>query len=1000
MDILGVGNQRFAELSSQITQDAIDSNNAVAQSAIAASEQKAATARGRAQGLADLTKAIGSFGEMQQREAQRRLQQIQSRQEQLDKVETAQASMEIEQLVANAPGYVKSKSSQAFESELHNRLGKYPHISPENAQKLFKVGYEGLGQVNKQIFDDVQQYTDEMNDLVMSQRKADLDIKISGITSRIKSSRGDTSQLFQKYDEEIKSFFNNPENAGLNPLQIASLQAHAMDKLAKASIVSQETRAMAEERAASANRFVNLYQQEYPKYANNPELWQARAYQIAQETGFPYEQALKISDPLQAQRIARDEMQTRRDINNLKQQRYINEANEIDHSNQAIGFVALNYLTDAEFATRIDNDWRYKDLIFYQAGKRVAEQLQDYRQVRQNSTVKLDSLAKSLSSWQSATNSYIMSNGEKGDIGNIINQFIDHHAATQPEVADRLMQLKESQPAPIDDPSWSPEQREMAKQAWEQWRQEGAKAIQRQMQVIESELEAKASALAPYGLADVDPNNPSNVEAMREAYRESQARIKELTRATPQGGVPQGANGNFNQGEPVSFYKAKNNIGNEMILPFRPGTKNVSIGHGWGPTGSPRHGRNRNHGGLDIAAPMGTPVISPVDGEVVTVMTLPNLGKFVDIKDNETGRIHRFAHASSINVQKGQKIGRGDEFMKVGSTGRSTGPHLHWELRSAVGGRFENTLDIETLATEFNDPRRVRKPRGDTSSYYSDPLNPYQTELDQVDPYDDIAISARALPLHNRYSVQDGTLYHKGDPVATTESAFTQSSPQKRSFQRYDKTGFNAERDNKPGNNYGYATLARNPNWSKKLNEVATRLGVPGVWLADVISFESGFRPSVDNGYDDDGDGHGYVGLIQFGAAAARDLGTTPQELKQMNFEEQMEYVYKYLNLPWFRGKLNTAGHVLAAVFGGPGLVNKLNNDSARAFRTGDINITFGNYLKRLGKDVGRQYNIPGLTNRASRMGSVIHERYHEGCPTCNAIAESGTEIYPHEAQR
>jgi hypothetical protein len=278
-------------------------------------------------------------------------------------------------------------------------------------------------------------------------------------------------------------------------------------------------------------------------------------------------------------------------------------------------------------------------------------------------------------------------------------------------------------------------------------------------------------------------------------------------------------------------------------------------------------------------------------------------------------------------------------------------------------------------------------------------LNAYQTDLDQQDTYQQYAIPARALPLDERYSVSDGKLHKEGQPIAKTSVAFNHSNPQRRSFQSYDKTGFNPEVHNNPNNNHGYAILARNPNWNKKLNEVATRLGIPAVWLADVISFESGFSPEIDNGYDDDGDGHGYIGLIQFGAAAAKDVGTTPAALQRMEFEEQMEYVYKYLNLPWFRGRLKSVAHVLGAVFGGPGLLDKLDSNPQRAYRTGDININFGSYLKRLGENVGRQYQIPNLTSRANRMMATVHTRYHKDCPVCNSIAESGTQIYPHEAQ-
>ena len=63
------------------------------------------------------------------------------------------------------------------------------------------------------------------------------------------------------------------------------------------------------------------------------------------------------------------------------------------------------------------------------------------------------------------------------------------------------------------------------------------------------------------------------------------------------------------------------------------------------------------------------------------------------------------------------------------------------------------------------------------------------------------------------------------------------------------------------------------------------------MWLVDVIAFESGFNVRADNGYDPDGDGFGYLGLIQIGKEAAQDLGLTPAEIKRMDFNTYMERV-------------------------------------------------------------------------------------------------------------
>lgn len=95
---------------------------------------------------------------------------------------------------------------------------------------------------------------------------------------------------------------------------------------------------------------------------------------------------------------------------------------------------------------------------------------------------------------------------------------------------------------------------------------------------------------------------------------------------------------------------------------------------------SPITGRRVIHEGLDIAANTGTPIYATADGVVSTVVYSSSYGKTVKI-DHGYGYRTIFAHTSKILVKAGQRVERGDLIAKVGNTGRSTGPHLHYELR-------------------------------------------------------------------------------------------------------------------------------------------------------------------------------------------------------------------------------------------------------------------------------------------------------------------------------
>jgi murein DD-endopeptidase MepM/ murein hydrolase activator NlpD len=95
---------------------------------------------------------------------------------------------------------------------------------------------------------------------------------------------------------------------------------------------------------------------------------------------------------------------------------------------------------------------------------------------------------------------------------------------------------------------------------------------------------------------------------------------------------------------------------------------------------SPFSGKTSLHAGLDIAVAAGSPVFAPADGVVVFASYDESYGKLVSI-DYGYGVTTRFGHLSQIYVQAGQRVNKWDVVAAVGNTGRSTGPHLHYEIR-------------------------------------------------------------------------------------------------------------------------------------------------------------------------------------------------------------------------------------------------------------------------------------------------------------------------------
>jgi murein DD-endopeptidase MepM/ murein hydrolase activator NlpD len=100
--------------------------------------------------------------------------------------------------------------------------------------------------------------------------------------------------------------------------------------------------------------------------------------------------------------------------------------------------------------------------------------------------------------------------------------------------------------------------------------------------------------------------------------------------------------------------------------------------YGW--RRNPFTGQLSMHEGLDFSAPHGTPIRSAAGGVVRTAQTHRSYGNMVEI-DHGGGLMTRYAHAKTILVKEGEVVTRGQLIARVGSTGLSTGPHLHFEVR-------------------------------------------------------------------------------------------------------------------------------------------------------------------------------------------------------------------------------------------------------------------------------------------------------------------------------
>jgi murein DD-endopeptidase MepM/ murein hydrolase activator NlpD len=119
-----------------------------------------------------------------------------------------------------------------------------------------------------------------------------------------------------------------------------------------------------------------------------------------------------------------------------------------------------------------------------------------------------------------------------------------------------------------------------------------------------------------------------------------------------------------------------------VSVPSRSPLAAMTMTSGFGMRTHPVLGGRRNHKGIDLAAPIGTPVYAPADGLVARADWFSSYGNYIQIEHG--GELQtRYGHLSGFAVHAGERVHKGDLIGYVGTTGRSTGPHLHYEVRVA-----------------------------------------------------------------------------------------------------------------------------------------------------------------------------------------------------------------------------------------------------------------------------------------------------------------------------
>jgi murein DD-endopeptidase MepM/ murein hydrolase activator NlpD len=193
-------------------------------------------------------------------------------------------------------------------------------------------------------------------------------------------------------------------------------------------------------------------------------------------------------------------------------------------------------------------------------------------------------------------------------------------------------------------------------------------------------------------LSSVEDGMESKVRRMRGVITDLGLDMAQLEAATPRAGVggpfvpvklPANAGSFERQLYQINVTRAQVERLNRTLalVPYRkPVIGEVEFTSGFGVRSDPFLGRPAMHTGLDFRAAMGDPVRATANGKVSSSGWAGGYGRMVEI-DHGNGLSTRYGHLSQINVKVGDLIKIGQVIGEVGSTGRSTGPHLHYETR-------------------------------------------------------------------------------------------------------------------------------------------------------------------------------------------------------------------------------------------------------------------------------------------------------------------------------
>jgi murein DD-endopeptidase MepM/ murein hydrolase activator NlpD len=152
----------------------------------------------------------------------------------------------------------------------------------------------------------------------------------------------------------------------------------------------------------------------------------------------------------------------------------------------------------------------------------------------------------------------------------------------------------------------------------------------------------------------------------------------------------------------------------EVAIPSINPVEAMRFSSSYGYRTDPFQGRRKNHKGVDIPGPIGTPIYATADGTIGRAQWVSGYGKYIEVEHGNAIQT-RYGHLSGMNVVSGQRVKQGDIIGFMGSTGRSTGSHLHYEVR--IAGEPVNPMSfLAPVAAPVTNPTNTLIASTDTAT--------------------------------------------------------------------------------------------------------------------------------------------------------------------------------------------------------------------------------------------------------------------------------------------